>query len=80
MQVSIKRLPPMERTIPVFYCYFCNEGLEVNWCTQLQEWTLNNGVKVRETDHGLCVAHFDCYECFRNEEPAFHSAPTQLAN
>jgi hypothetical protein len=46
---------------PVFNCYFCNEGMEVNWCGQLQEWTLNNGVKVHEEDRGLCVAHFDCY-------------------
>ncbi len=63
----------MERTNPVFYCYFCNEDLEVNWCAQLQEWTLNNGVKVHEMEHGLSVAHFDCYECFRNEDAAFHT-------
>lgn len=47
--------------------------MEVNWCAQLQEWTLNNGVKVHEMEHGLSVAHYDCYECFRNEDATFHT-------
>ena len=46
-----------------FCCFFCQEELKIRWCSALQDWALEESVKVNKNGN-IDVAHLSCYTEF----------------
>ena len=62
-QITIHNLPHKYQGKNTFTCYFCQEELKIGWCSTLQDWALEDSIKIKDKNE-VEVAHSSCFSEF----------------